>query len=175
MKLCILFKWHWMMRFVLMVAIMPKELNGCPHFGRSKQGNLTWQTLTIGALPTCSPTNLFFQASMLTQSLIFPSINTGFSPRPFLKKLRMIEQRKKQRKGSCNFYYQFSHKLSVLPWANNFTAMSFIFFHPQNKETEINVPALICYEYFSQVYLILNYRIDIALMYEHHLIVLLFD
>lgn len=105
----------------------------------------------------------------------FPSINTGFSPRPFFKKLRMIEQRKKQRKGSCNFYYQFSHKLSVLPWANNFTAMSFIFFHPQNKETEINVPALICYEYFSQVYLILNYRIDIALMYEHHLIVLLFD
>lgn len=44
--------------------------------------------------------------------------------------------------------------------------MSFIFCNPQKKENEINVPALTFYKYVSQAYLTLNYRTDIALMYD---------
>ena len=71
---------------------------------------------------------------MLIHSHIYPAINTYLFPHLAFKKGRIIKIKKKRRKDDRreNFSYQFSHKLSVLPWASNFAALNFIFFTSWN-------------------------------------------
>lgn len=129
----------------------------CSHGSDRAQGN-QWMFLlckikarisevsdTAHQCPSYVPSINFLSshASLFTKSLIFPTINTYLSPHSFSKKHRMIER--KQRKESCNFYYQFSHKLSVL------SVLCALFSLIHKIETDLYVSALTLYKYMSGI------------------------